>query len=135
MAASRCGKVFSKSPKNQAVQTKKSSRTRQTKIDANKIAKQQKDEVVTDKEKQDMMLEWAMNGFKPSGPKGFAPTEGNGNTCIDRGQQEEPAILISRLSLHMHCMYVASIRLDFHWKWTECTEYNLILRVSTFYPY
>ena len=80
MAASRCGKVFSKSPKNQAVQTKKS-RTRQTKIDANKIAKQQKDEVLTDKEKQDMMLEWAMNGFKPSGPKGFAPTEGNGNTC------------------------------------------------------
>ena len=81
MAASRCGKVFSKSPKNQAVQTKKSSRTRQTKNDANKIAKQQKDEVLTDKEKQDMMLEWAMNGFKPSGPKGFAPTEGNGNTC------------------------------------------------------
>ncbi|KAM7435199.1 hypothetical protein ABFA07_014862 [Porites harrisoni] len=75
VAASRCGKVFSKSPKNQAVQTKKSSRTRQTKIDANKIAKQQKDEVLTDKEKQDMMLEWAMNGFKPSGPKGFAPTE------------------------------------------------------------
>ena len=73
--------MFSKSPKNQAVQTKKNSRTRQTKIDANKIAKQQKDEVLTDKEKQDMMLEWAMNGFKPSGPKGFAPTEGNGNTC------------------------------------------------------
>ena len=81
MAASRSGKVFSKSPKNQAVQTKKSSRTRQTKIEANKIAKQQKDEVLTDKEKQDMMLEWAMNGFKPSGPKSFAPTEGNGNTC------------------------------------------------------
>lgn len=61
------------------MQTKKSSRTRQTKIDENKIAKQQKDEVLTDKEKQDMMVEWAMNGFKPSGPKGFAPTEGNGN--------------------------------------------------------
>ena len=27
------------------------------------------------------------------------------------GQQEEPAILISRLLLCMHCMYVASIRL------------------------
>ena len=87
MAASRCRKVFSKSPKNQAVQTKKSSRTRQTKNDANKIAKQQKDEVLTDKEKQDMMLEWAMNGFKPSGPKGFAPTEGNGNMCIDCGHK------------------------------------------------
>ena len=86
MAASRCGKVFSRSPKNQAVQTKKSSRTRQTKIDANKIAKQQKEEVLTDKEKQDMMLEWAINGFKPSGPKGFAPTEGNGkHMCIDCG--------------------------------------------------
>ena len=28
-------------------------------------------------------------------------------------QQEEPAILISRLSTYMHCMYVASIHLDF----------------------
>ena len=114
MAASRCGKVFSKSPKNQAVQTKKSSRTRQTKIDANKIAKQQKDEVLTGKEKQDLMLEWAMNGFKPSGPKGFAPTEGNGNTCaLIAGNLEQPAILIFRLSFHMRRMYVASI-LDLH---------------------
>ena len=30
------------------------------------------------------------------------------------GRQEEPAILISRLLLHMRRMYVASIRLDFH---------------------
>ena len=30
------------------------------------------------------------------------------------GQQEEPAILISRLLLRMHRMYVASIHLDFH---------------------
>ena len=28
-------------------------------------------------------------------------------------RQEEPAILISKL-LRMHCMYVASIRLEFH---------------------
>ena len=114
MAASRCGKVFSKSPKNQAVQTKKSSRTRQTKIDANKIAKQQNDEVLTDKEKQDMMLEWAMNGFKPSGRKGFAPTEGNGNTCALIAGDEGPAILISRLLLRRRRVYVASIHLDFH---------------------
>ena len=83
--------MFSKSPKNHTVQTKKSSRTRQTKIDANKIAKQQKDDVLTDKEKQDMMLEWAMNGFKPSGPKGFAPTEGNGNKCaLIAGDKSSP---------------------------------------------
>ena len=30
------------------------------------------------------------------------------------GQQEEPTILICRLLLRMHHMYVASIHLDFH---------------------
>ena len=30
------------------------------------------------------------------------------------GRQEEHAILISRLLLRMRCMYVSSIRLDFH---------------------
>ena len=32
----------------------------------------------------------------------------------DIGRQEEPAILICRLSLRMRRMYVTSIRLDFH---------------------
>ena len=34
-----------------------------------------------------------------------------GTNC---GRQEEPAMLISRLLLRMRCMYMASIRLDFH---------------------
>ena len=50
------------------------------------------------------------------------------------GRQEEPAILISRLLLRMRHMYVASIRLDFHWEWMEYTKRDLITRVSTFYP-
>ena len=37
--------------------------------------------------------------------------DGLGVSC---GRQEELAILISRLLLRMRCMYVASIRLDFH---------------------
>ena len=47
------------------------------------------------------------------------------------GRQEEPAILISRLLLRMRHIYVASIRLDFHREWMECTERNLITRVLT----
>ena len=45
------------------------------------------------------------------------------------GRQEEPTILISRLLLRMRRMYVASIRLDFHQEWMECTERNLITPV------
>ena len=47
------------------------------------------------------------------------------------GRQEEPAILISRLLLRMRHIYVASIRLDFHREWMECTERNLITPVLT----
>ena len=43
------------------------------------------------------------------------------------------AILISRLLLRMRRMYVACIRLDFQLKIMECTERNLITRVSNFY--
>ena len=48
--------------------------------------------------------------------------------CIkdNHGQQEEPAILISRL------LYIA-IRLDFHKECMECTERTLITSVWTFY--
>ena len=47
------------------------------------------------------------------------------------GRQEEPAILISRLLMRMRRMYVASIPLEFHGEWMECTEGNLITRVLT----
>ena len=75
MAARRCGKVFMKTPDKQATQTKKSSRTRQAKIEA-KETKEQEDDPLTDRERQELMVQWAVNGFKPSGPKGFAQTEG-----------------------------------------------------------
>ena len=64
-----------KTPDKQATQTKKSSRTRQTKIDA-KQTNEKEDEPLSDRERQELMVQWAVNGFKPSGPKGFAPTEG-----------------------------------------------------------
>ena len=43
------------------------------------------------------------------------------------------AILISWLLLRMRDMYVASIRLDFHWERVEYTKRNLITRVSNVY--
>ena len=49
------------------------------------------------------------------------------------GRQKEPAILFSMLFLRMHRMYVASIRLYFHYKWMKCTKRNLITCVWTFY--
>ena len=48
-------------------------------------------------------------------------------------RQEEPAILIFRLLSRMRRMYVASIRLDFHYECMECAERTLITRVWTFY--
>ena len=50
------------------------------------------------------------------------------------GRQEEPAILISRFLLRMCRMCIASIRLDFHEEWVECTKRFVITLVSTFYP-
>ena len=54
--------------------------------------------------------------------------------CIkdNHARQEEPAILISRLLLHMHCMYVA-IRLDIHKECMECTECTLSTCIWTLY--
>lgn len=75
MAARRCGKVFMKTPDKQATQTKKSSRTRQAKVEE-KETKDQEDEPLSDRERQELIVQWAVNGFKPSGPKGFTPTEG-----------------------------------------------------------
>ena len=51
-------------------------------------------------------------------------------TLTNWGQQEEPAIVISRLLLLMRHMYVDSICLDFHFEWIECTEHNLITRLD-----
>ncbi|KAJ7381239.1 hypothetical protein OS493_001355 [Desmophyllum pertusum] len=74
VAARRCGKVFTKSSNQQPTKTKQGSRTRQAKIEA-KDTSEQKDEPLSDKEREEMMVQWAVNGFKPSGPKGFVPTE------------------------------------------------------------
>ena len=49
--------------------------TRQAKIEQ-KESSEQKDEALSDKEREEIMVKWAVSGFKPSGPKGFAPTEG-----------------------------------------------------------
>ena len=40
---------------------------------------------------------------------------------------------IFRFLLRMRHIYVASICLDFHWEWMECTEHNLIMRIWTSY--
>ena len=98
MAARRCGKVFMKTPDKQATQTKKSSRTRQAKIEA-KETKEQEDEPLSDRERQELMVQWAVNGFKPSGPKGFAPTEG---TVQVRIKQTETWIMQGSLDTYTH---------------------------------
>lgn len=73
VAARRCGKVFTKNANKQMPQTKRSSRTRQVKTEA--MQTEQEDELLTEKERTTLILQWAMNGFKPSGPKGFSPAE------------------------------------------------------------
>ena len=40
-----------------------------------KESSEQQDEALSDREREEIMLKWAVSGFKPSGPKGFAPTE------------------------------------------------------------
>ena len=49
---------------------------------------------------------------------------------INCGFLLSPAILICRLLLRMRRMYVAIVKPSFAWR--ECTEHNLITRVSTF---
>lgn len=66
--------MFTKNANKQMPQTKRSSRTRQVKTEA--MQTEQEDELLTEKERTTLILQWAMNGFKPSGPKGFAPAEG-----------------------------------------------------------
>ena len=75
MAAKRCGKVFTKPGDQHLRKNKQGSRTRQAKI-KQKESSEQKDEVLNDKEREQIMVKWAVSGFKPSGPKGFAPKEG-----------------------------------------------------------
>lgn len=75
VAARRCGKVFTKNQNKEAPRTKQSSRTRQAVTEAKQDTLEQKDEPLNDRDRQEMMVQWAVNGFKPSGPKGFAPTE------------------------------------------------------------
>lgn len=75
VAAKRCGKVFTKPDNQQLRKNKQGGRTRQAQIEQ-KESSEQKDEALTDREREDVMVKWAVTGFKPSGPKGFAPTEG-----------------------------------------------------------
>lgn len=37
---------------------------------------EQNTEPLSDKEREELMVKWAVSGFKPTGPQGFAPTEG-----------------------------------------------------------
>ena len=75
VAAKRCGKVFTKPDNQQLKKSKKGDRTRQAKIEQ-KESSEQKEETLSDREREEIMVKWAASGFKPSGPKGFAPTEG-----------------------------------------------------------
>lgn len=76
VAVKRSGKVFAKSPIKQTTQTKKKTASRRAKVGAEQIAGLLEDqEPLGERERQEMMVQWAMNGFKPNGPKGFAPTE------------------------------------------------------------
>jgi len=75
VAAKRCGKVFTKPDNQQLKKNKQSGRTRQSKVEQ-KESLEQKDEVLSDREREEIMVKWAVSGFKPSGPRGFAPTEG-----------------------------------------------------------
>lgn len=74
MAAKRCGKVFTKSDNHQPRKNKQGGRTRQA-VTEQKESSEQQDEALSDREREEIMLKWAVSGFKPSGPKGFAPTE------------------------------------------------------------
>ena len=77
MAVKRSGKVFAKSPIRQTTQTKKKTSTRRAKVEAEQIeGLHENQEPLGERGRQEMMVQWAINGFKPNGPKGFAPTEG-----------------------------------------------------------
>lgn len=75
MAARRCGKVFTKTSDQKTRKSKQGSRTRQAKV-KEKETLEEMNEPLSDKEREEMMVKWALDGFKPSGPQGFAPTEG-----------------------------------------------------------
>ena len=64
-----------RSDKQQLKKNKQGGRTRQAK-DEQKESSEQKGEALSDREREEIMVKWAVSGFKPSGPKGFAPPEG-----------------------------------------------------------
>lgn len=70
VAARRCGKVFSKGNKQQSKKGKRGGK----KTEPNAVMAKE-DEQLSDKEKIEIMVQWAINGFEPSGPDGFAPSE------------------------------------------------------------
>lgn len=74
MAAKRCGKVFTRT-NQQPRKRKQGSRTRQAKVEEKELTEQNA-EPLSDKEREELMVKWAVSGFKPTGPQGFAPTEG-----------------------------------------------------------
>ncbi|XP_068671566.1 DNA (cytosine-5)-methyltransferase 3A-like [Montipora capricornis] len=74
VAVRRCRKVFTKTSNKQTTQIKKKTATRKAKIEA-KQTEEQNEEPLGERDRQEMMVQWAVSGFKPSGPKGFAPTD------------------------------------------------------------
>ena len=83
-----------------------------------------------------LVNQWGLNNKNPNFQKKAKPWRILFKCPIynsNCGQQEERAILISRLLLRMRRMYVGSIRLEFHYEYMECTEHTLMTRVWTFY--
>ena len=71
--------MFIKGSNQQPTKAKQGSRTRPAKKAEGKNTEKQ-DEPLNEKEKIGIMVQWAVNGFKPSGPEGFAPSEGKSHT-------------------------------------------------------
>ena len=67
--------MFTKTSNKQTTQIKKKTATRKAKTEA-KQTEEQNEEPLGERDRQEMMVQWAVSGFKPSGPKGFAPTDG-----------------------------------------------------------
>ena len=77
VAAKRCGKVFSKSSKQEkSKKGKRGGSSRPGKKAEPNAEMEREDEQLSEKKKIEIMVQWALNGFEPSGPEGFAPSEG-----------------------------------------------------------
>lgn len=76
IAAKRCGKVFSKSGKQEkSKKGKRGGSSRPGKKAEPNAEMEREDEQLSEKKKIEIMVQWALNGFEPSGPEGFAPSE------------------------------------------------------------